>query len=219
MAEHDNRFSRAEAAVARRLSTPRKIQDFLNSLEMNFNCDVDTCQSPRSVLKSGRAHCVEGAILAAALLRHHGHRPLLLDLEATDNDYDHVVALFRQHRCWGAISKTNHAVLRYREPVYRTIRELALSYFHEYFLDCGRKTLRRFSTPLDLKVFDARNWVTTEDEVWFIPERLTRIKHHPILNRGQIGSLRRADPIEIAAGRLTQFRDPRAGRRQHVVGG
>lgn len=191
------------------LKTPRKVQDFINGLRMNFDYDRDTCQSPRQVLRSGKAHCVEGAILAAAILRHHGHRPLLLDLEATDNDYDHVVALFRRHGCWGAISKTNHAVLRYREPIYRTVRELALSYFHEYFLHCGRKTLRRYSAPFDLREFDGRHWVTSEEEVWFIPERLTEIRHYPILSRRQIASLRRADAIEIAAGRLTEVPDPR----------
>lgn len=210
MAAMANRFSDGEARIIRRLTTPRKIQDFINGLEMNFDYDEDTCQSPRQVLKSGMAHCVEGAILAAAILRHHGHRPLLLDLEATDRDYDHVVALFRQHGCWGAISKTNHAVLRYREPIYRTLRELALSYFHEYFLHCGRKTLRRYSAPFNLRAFDARNWVTSEEEVWFIPERLTEIRHYPILSRRQIATLRRADAIEIAAGRLTEFPDPRA---------
>lgn len=199
-----------EARIVDRLTTPRKIQDFINGLAMNFDYDRDTCQSPRQVLKSGTAHCVEGAILAAAILRHHGHRPLLLDLEATDNDYDHVVALFRQHGCWGAISKTNHAVLRYREPIYRTIRELALSYFHEYFLHCGRKTLRRYSLPFDLRAFDARHWMTSDEEVWFIPERLTVIRHYPILQRRQIATLRKADKIEIVAGRLTEFPDPRS---------
>jgi len=208
-----NQFSQDEARVIRSLKTPRKIQDFINSLDMNFNCDEDTCQSPRSALESGRAHCVEGAILAAAILRHHGHRPLLLDLEATDDDYDHVVAPFKLHGCWGAISKTNHAVLRYREPVYRTIRELALSYFHEYFLHSGKKTLRTFSGPFDLSVFDHRDWVTTRDEVWFIPERLTEIRHYRILTRGQIASLRKADEVEIAAGRLTEFPDPREDSR------
>jgi len=214
VARQTNTLSQSEARIIRRLKTPRRIQDFINGLEMNFNRDRDTCQSPRHVLKSGKAHCVEGAILAAAILRHHGHRPLLLDLEATDNDYDHVVALFRQHGCWGAISKTNHAVLRYREPVYRSVRELALSYFHEYFLHCGRKTLRRFSRPLDLRVFDARNWMTSDEEVWFIPERLTEIRHYPIMNRRQIATLRRADPVEIEAGRLTEFPDPPARARR-----
>ena len=204
-------FSGAEARRIAGLRTPRKIQDFIDGLGMNFDYEQDTCQSPRQVLRSGMAHCVEGAILAAAILRHHGHRPLLLDLEAADNDYDHVVALFRQHGCWGAISKTNHAVLRYREPIYRTIRELALSYFHEYFLHCGRKTLRRYSAPFDLREFDGRHWMTSDEEVWFIPERLTEIRHYPIVSRRQMATLRRADAIEIAAGRLTEFPDPRAG--------
>ena len=113
-----------------------------------------------------------------------------MHLDCDLSDYPHCIAVFRRGRCWGAISKTNHAVLRYREPIYRTIRELALSYFHEYFLHCGRKTLRRYSLPFDLRAFDARHWMTSDEEVWFIPERLTVIRHYPILQRRQIATLR-----------------------------
>lgn len=109
-------------------------------------------------------------MLAAAALRMHGHRPLVVDLKATEADDDHVIAVFRQHGSWGAISKTNHAVLRYREPVYASIRELVLSFFHEYFLKNGKKTLRSYSQPVDLSRFDRRGWMTSEEDVWYIPE-------------------------------------------------
>lgn len=135
-------------------------------------------------------------MLAAVALRIAGFRPLVMDLKATQEDEDHVVALFKIGRHWGALSKTNHGVLRYREPVYRTVRELALSYFHEYFLHDGRKTLRSYSVPVDLSRFDAEGWMTDEKDVWYIPEFLDDVRHFAILSRSQIAGLRRADPIE-----------------------
>lgn len=145
-------------------------------------------------------------MLAAAALRLLGERPLVLDLTSSSEDQDHVVALFRRHGCWGAISKTNHAVLRYREPVYRTVRELAMSYFHEYFLQSnGKKTLRSYSRPVDLSRFDRRNWMTSEKPVWFVPEYLCDVPHAAILSRAQAASLRRAEPIEIRAGAVVEW--------------
>src|SRR3990167_3547768 len=117
-------FEKEDASVYRRLNSPKKIQNFLNDLKINFEEGGDTCFSPRMVVKHGKAHCVEGAIFAAAALMFHGFEPLVVDLEANKNDFDHVIAVFKKNGCWGAISKTNHAVLRYREPVYKTIREL-----------------------------------------------------------------------------------------------
>lgn len=207
-------FSAQELRTLRRLDTPRKIQDFLDAVPMNFEPDGDTCRSPRMVLRDRRAHCLEGAMLAASALRQHGRKPLVMDLETTDDDYDHVVALFRDGSRWGAISKTNHAVLRYREPVYRTVRELALSYFNEYFLDDGRKTLRRFSGPVDLSRFDRRGWMTAEDDVWYVEKYLYAVRHFPILSRAQIAALRPADPVEIRAGKIVEWRDGAHGPRK-----
>ena len=199
-------FTREEKRLFARLDTPAKIQDFLNAVPINFERGGDTCLSPRSVLLRNRAHCMEGAMLAAAILRTHGHRPLVVDLTSAPCDHDHVVAVFRRRGFWGAISKTNHAALRYREPVYRTIRELALSYFHEYFTNAGgKKTLRSHSPAVDLSRFDRRGWMTSEEDVWYVPEYLCEAKHHPILTRAQIAGLRRADPIEIEAGRLLEW--------------
>lgn len=201
-------FSPAELRVLRRLSTPARIQDFLNALRFNFEMDGDTCRSPRRVLRDRTANCMEGAMFAAAALRLHGHRPLVMDLESADDDHDHVVALFRGRAGWGAISKTNHGVLRYREPVYRTPRELAMSYFHEYFLNDGRKTLRRHSGPVDLSRFDRRGWMTAEDDVWFVPEYLCDVRHHDMLGGLRPSALRPADPVEIAAGRIVEQKSP-----------
>ncbi|MDP3882039.1 MAG: hypothetical protein Q8Q31_04155 [Nanoarchaeota archaeon] len=198
-------LSDREYRTLKTLKTPAKIQDFLNDLKMNYDDGNDTCMSPRMVLCTGKAHCVEGAILAAAALRLQGHPPLIVDLEATKDDYDHVIAVFQKNGYWGALGKTAHAVLRYREPIYRDIRELVMSFFHEYFLTKGgKKTLRTFSEPLDLSIFDSKEWMASEKDVWYIPEKLVSIKHFPILTRGQIYSLRRADSIEIEAGKIIE---------------
>ena len=200
-------FAQKEYSFLKKLNTPQKIQDFLNKLEMNFEKHGDTCFSPRTVLQQKKAHCIEGALLAAVILRIHGHEPLILDLEATDDDFDHVIALFKKNNHWGAIGKTNHAVLRYREPIYKTIRELVMSFFHEYFLNSnGKKTLRAYSNPVNLSRFDKLNWITSTDQVWFIPEYLTKIKHNKILNKSQTHTLRKADSIEKKASKLVEYK-------------
>ncbi len=195
-----------EERLFKKLSTPAKIQDFLNTLPYNFETNGETCRSPREVLIHKKAHCLEGACLAAAVLWYHGEKPLLLDLRSTRNDLDHVVALFKKNGCWGAISKTNHAVLRYREPVYKTIRELALSYFHEYFLDTGEKTMRDYSQPFSLISYGTE-WVTSVEDLWDIGADLDDSPHISILPVGI--KLRRADKVEIAAGKLVEHRSVR----------
>src|SRR3989338_9681391 len=172
--ENRLRLSRWEHALFARLNSARKVQDWLNALPFNHG---NTCNSPGVAIRDGHAHCFEGALLAAAALWAHGQKPLILDLRSTAKDFDHVVALFKQHGHWGAISKTNHAVLRYREPVYQTVRELAMSYFHEYFDKKGRKTLREYSRPFDLSHFDKFQWRTTEKNLFAIPDYLDEIKH------------------------------------------
>src|SRR3990167_9477123 len=173
----DKELSRVEKKLFRSLSTPAKIQNYLNTIRINV---AETCYSPRQVLKRRTAHCLEGAIFAAAVLWSHGERPLLLDLRSATNDDDHVVALYQRHQHWGALSQTNHAVLRYREPVYWTVRELAMSYFHEYFLDNGKKTLLSYSTPLDLRRFRTKHWMTAENDLWYIATALDDQPHHLI---------------------------------------
>lgn len=209
MAFKKNKFSSKEIKIFKQLDTSAKIQDFLNGLRFNFETHGDTCQSPRRVFQSREAHCMEGAMLAAAILEFHGHKPLVMDLKAAKHDFDHVVALFKKDGCFGALSKTNHAVLRYREPIYRTLRELALSYFHEYFDDQGRKNLRSYSTPLNLNRFNRLAWRTSEGELFKIPSILDDIKHTPLLKPRQIRSLRLADRVEILAGKITEYKKTR----------
>jgi len=201
-----NILSKREFKILKKFNTPAKIQDFLDQLRINFEERGDTCWSPMTVLKKKSCHCTEGAILAALALRANGWPPLLLDLTANKNDFDHVVAVFRKDGKWGAISKTNHPVLRYREPIYRSIRELVMSYFHEYFDSRGRKNLRSFCRPVNLKRFDRLGWMTTLEEVGYIPEYLAEVRHFPILNKKQIRSLRRADPIETYTDRLVEWK-------------
>ena len=199
-------LTKDEGKLFKKLNTPAKIQDFLNSISYNFEEGMETCRSPREVLKVKCAHCLEGAYFAAAVLWYHGEKPLLLDLRSTQHDLDHVVALFKNDGYWGAISKTNHAVLRYREPIYKTLRELVLSYFHEYFLNTtGVKTLREYSKPFDLRKF-GNEWITTDEDLWEIGALLDDAPHFPVLPPGmKTNMLRKADQVEIEAGKLTQY--------------
>ena len=203
-------LAKGEVKIFRKLKTPAKIQDFLNSIKINFEEKGDTCMSPRMVLNNKKCHCMEGAILGALALRVNGYPPLIVDLLAHDRDFDHVVAVFRKNGKWGAISKTFVAVLRYREPLYNSVRELVMSYFHEYFDDKGRKNLRSYSLPVNLSRFDNLGWMTSEKEVWYIPDYLTKLKHFSILNKSQIHQLRKADEIEIKAGKLVEWKSKNA---------
>ena len=210
-------FTRAEFAILRRLDTPAKIQSFLNGLRQNFEPDGDTCYSVRTVLKQRRAHCIEGATLAACALWIRGEPPLLLDLQAV-RDYDHVVAVFRRRGRWGAISKTNGLALRWRDPVYRSLRELAMSYCHEYYNKRHEKTLRTYSRPFDLRRVDPAVWATSEHETWDLANALDAERHYRLITREQVRSLVRRDPFERRAGRGLQYRPPKKaswrGRRK-----
>jgi hypothetical protein len=193
-----------ELAVLRKLRTPAAIQDFLNRMPFNFEEGGETYRSPVAMLKAKKAHCMEGAMLAAAALWLHGQPPLLLDLKTVDPDVDHVVTLFKEGGRWGAISKTNHAVLRYRDPVYRDPRELAMSYFNEYFLDSGVKTMRSYSAPFDLSKYGGA-WITAPVDLADIAADLDSSKHFRILKKGAERTLRRAEPIEIEAGKIVEW--------------
>ncbi len=187
------------------LDTPRRIQQYLDTLPINHERRGGTLSSPLGVVRRGTAQCMEGALVAALALWMQGEPPLVLDLKSSRGDVDHVVALFRQHGYWGAISKTNHAVLRYREPIFRDMRELATSYFHEYTLPNGRKTLRSYSVPFDLRSFPNR-WMTSTEPLWDLETRIDTCRHFDLVNRKQIATLRKADDIEIQAGRLIEWR-------------
>ena len=189
------------------LTTPIKIQDFLDKLPMNWEKEGDTHMSPRRVLATRKAHCIEGALLAAAALWLHGEPPLIMNISPRlgKGDDDHVVALYRRGNRWGAISKTNHATIRFRDPIYRTPRELALSYFHEWFLNTtGEKTLECYSKPLDLRRFGI-DWLTAEKDLWHIADALSALPHYYLVSRGNWRHVRKADPMELKAGRLIEW--------------
>lgn len=188
-----------------RLKKPGSIQDFLDEVPINYERRGETCSSPLIALRRGTMHCMEGALVAALALWINGHPPLIMDLKSADNDVDHLVALFRTGGFWGGITKTNHAVLRYREPIFRDPRELAVSYFHEYTLPNGRKTLRSYSAPYDLRRYPS-DWVTTDEPLWDLETKIDKSRHIKILNKKQIAELRRADDIEIRAGKLIEWR-------------
>jgi hypothetical protein len=196
------RFDPAELKMFSRLTSPAKIQRFLDE-DIGYNLEPkgDTCYSPRLVLRHGVAHCMEGALLAASALRMLGHPPLLVDLEAV-RDSDHVLAVYRADGHWGALAKSDYSGLRSREPVYRTIRELVMSYFEHYYNTAGEKTLRAYSRAVSLRRFDSMQWMTAERDVWEIPNHLCDISHTKILRNGTEKKLTRMDRRLYAAGRL-----------------
>jgi len=191
--------------MIKKLNTPGKVQDFLDSLKFNFEEKGETLKSPLFTLRAKKAHCFEGALLGAYLLSLLGFTPYLMYLKATKGDFDHVVAPFKIRGFWGALSKTNHAVLRYREPIYKNIRELAMSYFHEYFLNSGEKTLRRYSAFLSLNTF-GNDWVISKKNLWSIDKKLDKIRHYDMVPKFYIKKLRLADKIEIKAGKIVEFK-------------
>ena len=199
----------AEFAVLRRLDSPRKIQRFLHDLGQNFELHGDTCRPVRVVLRTRTAHCIEGAMLAACALWIHGEPPLLMDMRA-HRDYDHVITLFRSQGHWGAVSKTNGIGLRSRDPVFRTLRELAVSYLHEYTNKREIKTLREYSRPCDLRAFDPALWVSGEKNAWDVAERLDELPHYPLVRGRQLKAMLPRDPFERRVGAMLQYRRPRA---------
>lgn len=198
-------LSPVERSILKKLSTPAKIQDYLDTLPFNFETNGETYMSVRRTIATGSAHCFEGALVAAAALWYHGERPLIMDLKTRYGDQDHVVALYRLNGYWGAISKTNHAVLRYRDPVYWSVRELALSFFHEYFLKDGRKSLVSYSRQFDLSRFEPAAWVSGEGELEQLVEALDRARHFPIAPAKNMRALRRATRFEVDAQEPTEW--------------
>jgi hypothetical protein len=189
-------FTPKELKSLRALQTPAKIQAFLDKIPYHV---APTAWSPRLVLRNKSAHCLEGAIFAAAALQANGYPPLIVDLEAVQ-DSDHVIAVYRENGGWGAIGSSNYAGCRYRSPVYRSLRELALSYFEGYFNLRRERTLRTFSQPVNLKRFDSQDWKTTEKPVWFIAEYLLNIPHTNLLTPKMERGLVRLDDRSFNAG-------------------
>ena len=192
-------LTQSEKMFLKSLDSPIKIQNYLDSIPFNHEEGGETCMSPRRVLQSQKAHCLEGAMLASISLLLQKRKPLILSLKVISSDYDHAIALYKENGYWGAISKTNHVVLGFRDPVYKTIRELALSYFHEYFLvTTGEKTLRGYSRPINLKKF-GDSWITSEEELFDIAITICDSHHTSIIPQGNESFIRKATKIERAS--------------------
>jgi hypothetical protein len=198
-------LSARDYAVLSRLSTPQNIQAFLNAIPANHEQGGETILSVREVLRQRRAHCIEGAFVAACALWVHGNPPLVMHMDCARSDYPHVVALFRRGGAWGAISKTNGVVLRFRDPVYRTLRELAMSYFHEYSDKRGRKTLRSYSVAFDLRRIDPALWVTREAACGEVADRLAALRHYPLISVPQQRLLSPRDAFEREAAKVVEY--------------
>lgn len=190
-----------ETAVLRGLSTPAKVQAYLDGLTYNLEKGGDTLRSPRRVIRDRTAHCAEAAFLAAAAFRVHGRPPVVVDLEAVRDD-DHVIAVYRDRGLWGAVALSKFAGLRFRSPVYRTLRELVMSYFEDYYNWDGERTLRAYSRPVSLTRFDRIGWMTAEDDLWPIVEHLAAIPHVPLIGRAAARALPRLDRRSYASGIL-----------------
>ena len=187
----------ASLRTLRALKTPARIQKFIDGIEYQY---ADTAWSPERVLRERKGHCLEGALVAAAALRVNGRQPLVMDLEAVHDD-DHVVALYRERGLWGGIAKSNFAGLRFRAPIYRTLRELALSYFEHYYNLRGERTLRAYSRPVNLARLDGKNWMTAETDVWCVPELLIAARHYPLFPDKVARMLPRVDRRSFEAGK------------------
>lgn len=189
-----------ERALLARLTTPRKIQDFLDAIE--YEADYFN-RCPLRVLRERRGHCYDGALFAAAALRRLGHPPLIIDLKQEPLvDDDHMLAVFRQNDAFGAIAKSNFSGLRWREPVYRTPRELVMSYFEDYFNTLGRRTLRGHTRLLDLTPYDRVQWETSDAGCDRIERRIAGMRVIPILTPAMVRDLTPVDPRRMAAGLL-----------------
>jgi hypothetical protein len=198
-------LTRAEFALLRRLDAPQKIQLFLNAIPANHEIGGETILSVREVLRQRRAHCIEGAFVAACALWIHGEPPLVMFMDCDTSDHPHVLALFRHGRHWGAISKHNGAQLRYRDPVYRSLRELAMSYFHEYFDRRGRKTLRSYSGAFDMRRLDPALWVTCDKACQQANDRVTALPRYALISGRQKRLLARRDAFEREVAKLVEY--------------
>jgi hypothetical protein len=211
MEKKEANWTKREINFFKRLNEPIKIQNFLDRIE--YNPLVET-KSPRWIIKEKRANCFEGALFAAAALRQIGHKPLLVDLTAT-NDDDHVISVFKKKGYWGAVAKSNLTTLRFREPVYKSLRELVMSYFNFFFNTLGQKTFRSYSLPLNLSQFDERNWMTTDEDLEYISSRLNQRKHFKIITPQMTRALQKVDKnllkAVLSASEKTSLYKPKKG--------
>jgi len=191
-------WTKEEIRFLKTLKNPDKIQAFLDKISYNPNYE---CRSPRRVMKKRSAHCFEGALFAAAALEFIGYKPLIVDMRAV-NDDDHVIAVFKENGHWGAVAKSNFTSLRFREPVYRSLRELVMSYFDFFFNIYGEKTLRSYSLPFDLSKFKSRHWATTDEDLEYIGDKIESLHHFPVVSKKMISELYQASDSMLKAGLL-----------------
>jgi len=193
----DQLLTRSEARRISKLTSPRKIQDFLDCLAYSSE-NIYRC--PLRVLRDGVAHCFDGAIFAALALRRLGYLPLVLEMEPSERDDEHLLALYRSNSHWGAVAKSNFVGLRFREPIHRTLRELVLSYFEDFYNVAGEKTLRGYRRPLDLRVFDRLNWMIHDEALDLIARRLDEYPRFSILAPRMTKNLSKVDKRFYQAG-------------------
>jgi hypothetical protein len=195
----DRALTGPERRVVGDLTAPDRVQAFLDSIAYStdrfYRC-------PRRVLRERVGHCFDGALFAAAMLRRFGHQPLILDMVPNDRDDDHVLALFKEDGHWGAVATSNFAGLRFREPVYRNLRELVMSYFEQYYNVTGEKTLRGYTRPVNLEMFDPLEWMTKDEPLERIAQRLDTVSRTPLLTEGMIERLTPVDGRSLRAGLL-----------------
>jgi len=197
--DFDEALTRSEARLVSGLTSPSRIQTFLDSIEYS---EEERYRCPLAVLRDKKGHCFDGALFAAAMLRRIGHPPLITDIIPNDNDDDHLLALYKIRGYWGAVAKSNYSGLRFREPVYRTLRELILSYFEDFFNAIGEKTMRAYTRPLNLAAFDQLGWMTNDEVLDAIGERLDEIRRFKPLTPAMIRNLSFADQRSVRAGLL-----------------
>jgi hypothetical protein len=192
-------LSPAERKLIQGLTTPFAIQGFLDTVAYSTE---NRYRSPLTVVRDRVGHCYDGGVLGAALLRRLRHPPRVLVLLPNQRDDEHMLALFKVREHWGAVAKSNFVTLRFREPVFRSVRELVMSYFEGYFNSAGEKTLRAYTAPLNLARFDPDDWETNDAALDRIAEALDRGRKYPVLTRAQVRGLARADARTVAAGLL-----------------
>jgi len=199
----DIKWTKEEQEFLVTFTDPWSIQVFLDSIDYNPGYE---CRSPRWVIRKRSAHCFEGALFAAAAFDFIGFKPIIVDMKAF-NDDDHVIAVFRKDQYWGAVAKSNFTSLRYREPVYRSLRELIMSYFDFFFNIYGEKSLRSYSIPFDLTYFNKRNWATTDDDLEYIGDKIESLHHFPVVTDKMIKKLNIAGDYMLRAGMLGSNED------------
>jgi len=199
-ATFEKRLTRSERHLLGQLASPGEIQAFLDDLAYNHE---NSYRCPFRVLRDRTAHCYDGAVFAAAALARLGYPPLVVNLfPKTSTDDEHLLAVFRRGRAWGAVAKSNCTGLRFREPIYRTLRELVVSYFEHYFNVAREKTLRSYTRPLNLTVFDRDQWLTCDAAMDRIADRLSAMPRFALLTRSMIAGLLPMDERSYRAGLL-----------------